>query len=154
MPVRHAMEPRLLSQLTSHESQMLLKHINVRVAIFCSTFLVRGARTFAGFRRRHVILVTHGALVPFWASLTYLALLVHVPDRFVSRTLNCKCAGPSMMPTFNMSGDVIFVEKISSRNGTLDRGDVVIAMTPQNAKLKVCKRIIGLVRAKFGIELL
>ncbi|CAN0143690.1 unnamed protein product [Ascophyllum nodosum] len=54
------------------------------------------------------------------------------------------CAGPSMMPTFNMSGDVIFVEKLSSRNGTLSRGDVVIAMTPQNAKLKVCKRIIGL----------
>lgn len=49
------------------------------------------------------------------------------------------------MPTFNLSGDVIFVEKFSSRNGKLGRGDVVIAVTPQNAKLKVCKRIIGLV---------
>lgn len=48
-----------------------------------------------------------------------------------------------MMPTFNMSGDVIFVEKFALRNGTLDRGDVVIAITPQNAKQMVCKRIIA-----------
>ncbi|CAM9232378.1 unnamed protein product [Pylaiella littoralis] len=54
------------------------------------------------------------------------------------------CAGPSMIPTFNQSGDVIFAEMISPSTGRLDRGDVVIAVPPQNPKLRVCKRIIGL----------
>lgn len=50
-----------------------------------------------------------------------------------------------MMPTFNMAGDVIFVDKLSARRGTLERGDVVIASTPQNAKQIVCKRIVAMV---------
>lgn len=57
-----------------------------------------------------------------------------------------------MIPTFNPSGDVIFVEKTSSRNGNLDRGDVVIAITPQNAKLKVCKRIVALVSQPVSVS--
>lgn len=57
-----------------------------------------------------------------------------------------QCAGPSMIPTFNQSGDVIFAEMLSPRIGCLERGDVVIAVPPQNPKLRVCKRIIGLVR--------
>lgn len=56
-----------------------------------------------------------------------------------------QCAGPSMIPTFNQSGDVIFTEMVSPKTGRLDRGDVVIAVPPQNPKLRVCKRIIGLV---------
>ena len=51
-----------------------------------------------------------------------------------------------MIPTFNPSGDVIFAEMLSPRMGRLERGDVVIAVPPQNPKLRVCKRIIGLVR--------
>lgn len=50
-----------------------------------------------------------------------------------------------MIPTFNQSGDVIFAEMFSPKTGRLDRGDVVIAIPPQNPKLRVCKRIIGLV---------
>lgn len=50
-----------------------------------------------------------------------------------------------MIPTFNPSGDVIFAEMVSPRIGRLERGDVVIAVPPQNPKLRVCKRIIGLV---------
>lgn len=57
-----------------------------------------------------------------------------------------QCAGPSMIPTFNQSGDVIFADMLSPRIGSLERGDVVIAVPPQNPKLRVCKRIIGLVR--------
>ncbi|CAM9605971.1 unnamed protein product [Scytosiphon promiscuus] len=54
------------------------------------------------------------------------------------------CAGPSMIPTFNQSGDVIFAEMLSPKLDRLDRGDVVIAVPPQNPKLRVCKRIIAL----------
>lgn len=50
-----------------------------------------------------------------------------------------------MMPTFNMAGDVIFVDKLSPKQGHVERGDVVIANTPQNAKQMVCKRIIAMV---------
>ncbi|CAN0515938.1 unnamed protein product [Ectocarpus sp. 12 AP-2014] len=54
------------------------------------------------------------------------------------------CAGPSMIPTFNQSGDVLFADMFSANTGRLDRGDVVIAIPPQNPRLRVCKRIIGL----------
>ena len=48
-----------------------------------------------------------------------------------------------MLPTFNMAGDVVFVDKFSVRKGEVERGDVVIANTPQNAKQMVCKRVIA-----------
>lgn len=50
-----------------------------------------------------------------------------------------------MLPTFNMAGDVVFVDKLSPRRGNVQRGDVVIANTPQNAKQMVCKRVIAMV---------
>ncbi|CAN0560131.1 unnamed protein product, partial [Ectocarpus sp. 12 AP-2014] len=50
-----------------------------------------------------------------------------------------------MIPTFNQSGDVLFADMFSAKTGRLDRGDVVIAIPPQNPRLRVCKRIIGLV---------
>ena len=51
------------------------------------------------------------------------------------------CVGPSMLPTFNASGDIVLLERFSPRMAKLSRGDVVVARSPTNAKQTVCKRI-------------
>jgi signal peptidase I len=51
------------------------------------------------------------------------------------------CVGPSMRPTFNNAGDIVVVERVTPRWGTLEKGDVVIARSPQNPEQTVCKRI-------------
>ena len=50
-----------------------------------------------------------------------------------------------MILAFNQSGNVIFAE-ISRPGWAEEKGDMVIAVPPQNPKLRVGKRIIGLVR--------
>ncbi|XP_020522376.1 mitochondrial inner membrane protease subunit 1 isoform X2 [Amborella trichopoda] len=52
--------------------------------------------------------------------------------------------GPSMAPTLNNDGDVLIVERLSSRHGRIYPGDIVIACSPQNPNIKICKRVIGL----------
>mmetsp|Transcript_16842 Transcript_16842/g.19566 ORF Transcript_16842/g.19566 Transcript_16842/m.19566 type:complete len:151 (-) Transcript_16842:355-807(-) len=54
------------------------------------------------------------------------------------------CVGPSMLPTFNAAGDIVIVEHITPRFGTLKVGDVVLAKSPTNPRKTVCKRIRGL----------
>jgi signal peptidase I len=58
------------------------------------------------------------------------------------------CVGPSMMPTFNPSGDVALVERMVSctiiRQRPIQKGDVVIAKSIQNPRQSVCKRVLGL----------
>ncbi|CAM9500305.1 unnamed protein product, partial [Sphacelaria rigidula] len=53
------------------------------------------------------------------------------------------CAGPSLLATSNVAGDVVFVGKFSPRKGEVERGDVVIANMPQNAQQMACKRVIA-----------
>ena len=56
------------------------------------------------------------------------------------------CVGPSMMPTFNPSGDVVVVAK-RERAWTgrpTRRGDVVLATSPTNPTQLVFKRVVGL----------
>ncbi|ERN05553.1 hypothetical protein AMTR_s00007p00265900 [Amborella trichopoda] len=53
-------------------------------------------------------------------------------------------SGPSMAPTLNNDGDVLIVERLSSRHGRIYPGDIVIACSPQNPNIKICKRVIGL----------
>jgi len=61
----------------------------------------------------------------------------------VSGTL---CIGPSMLPTFNETGDVVFYDvfhyKISRRK--YEVGDVVIAVCPYDNTRTVCKRVRAL----------
>eukprot|EP01018_Ginkgo_biloba_P010905 Gb_30941 [translate_table: standard] len=52
--------------------------------------------------------------------------------------------GPSMLPTLNMSGDVLLVERISTRLGKIKPGDVVVARSPQDPRKTICKRVMGL----------
>eukprot|EP00271_Cylindrocystis_brebissonii_P014916 TRINITY_DN36617_c0_g1_i1.p1 TRINITY_DN36617_c0_g1~~TRINITY_DN36617_c0_g1_i1.p1 ORF type:complete len:167 (-),score=18.83 TRINITY_DN36617_c0_g1_i1:310-810(-) len=53
------------------------------------------------------------------------------------------CLGPSMLPTFNESGDVVLLEHLSPRFENLQEGDVVIATSPMNPRVAVCKRLVA-----------
>ncbi|KAH9328843.1 hypothetical protein KI387_000951, partial [Taxus chinensis] len=52
--------------------------------------------------------------------------------------------GPSMLPTFNISGDVLLADKLSARFGKIKRGDLVLVRSPQNPRKTVCKRVTGM----------
>eukprot|EP00048_Salpingoeca_helianthica_P006152 m.95439 g.95439 ORF g.95439 m.95439 type:complete len:240 (+) comp13896_c0_seq3:186-905(+) len=54
------------------------------------------------------------------------------------------CFGPSMLPTVNTRGDIFLTERISIYTKKLKRGDVVLAISPRNPDIIVCKRIIAL----------
>ncbi|KAH7298431.1 hypothetical protein KP509_25G042900 [Ceratopteris richardii] len=52
--------------------------------------------------------------------------------------------GPSMLPTFSAVGDVLLVERLSTKFQRIKQGDVVMALSPENPRLIVCKRVLGL----------
>ena len=41
------------------------------------------------------------------------------------------CLGPSMLPTFNRSGDVVLMERVSVMTGGVERGDVALRVRRQ-----------------------
>lgn len=49
-----------------------------------------------------------------------------------------------MLPTINLTGDVVAVERITPRRGTIEVGDVVILISPENPRKTVAKRVLGL----------
>lgn len=52
--------------------------------------------------------------------------------------------GPSMLPTMNLTGDVVLAEHISPRLGHLGTGDIVLVRSPENPRKTVTKRILGM----------
>nr|CAN75401.1 hypothetical protein VITISV_004497 [Vitis vinifera] len=52
--------------------------------------------------------------------------------------------GPSMLPTFNLTGDVLLVENLTVRMGKVRPGDVVLVRSPENPRKTVSKRILGM----------
>ncbi|XP_059289248.1 mitochondrial ATP-independent inner membrane protease subunit 1a-like [Lycium ferocissimum] len=52
--------------------------------------------------------------------------------------------GPSMLPTFNLTGDLVLAERISTRFEKMKRGDVVLVRSPENPRKIVIKRLIGM----------
>lgn len=54
-----------------------------------------------------------------------------------------KVYGPSMLPTLNLTGDVLLVDKLSPRLGMVGNGDVVLLRSPQDPKKCITKRIVG-----------
>ncbi|KAI9024424.1 peptidase S24/S26A/S26B/S26C [Phycomyces nitens] len=54
------------------------------------------------------------------------------------------CLGPSMLPTFNMTGDVVLADHISGYFSKPNIGDVVICMAPHAPGRFVMKRVVGL----------
>lgn len=52
--------------------------------------------------------------------------------------------GPSMLPTINLTGDLVLVERISHRIGQVGRGDIVIVRSSENPTKTITKRITGM----------
>ncbi|CAH1256498.1 IMMP1L [Branchiostoma lanceolatum] len=53
------------------------------------------------------------------------------------------CSGPSMEPTIHTQ-DILITEKFSVMLKTVDVGDVVIARSPTNPNIFICKRVAGM----------
>lgn len=51
--------------------------------------------------------------------------------------------GPSMVPTLNVKGDLVLVDRVTTRFGTVCRGDVVLVRSPEDANKLVIKRVVG-----------
>ncbi|KAL6283345.1 hypothetical protein ACE6H2_014274 [Prunus campanulata] len=68
--------------------------------------------------------------------------LLHVTDAYLcSSTL---VYGPSMLPTLNISGDVLLSEHVSHRFGKVGAGDLVLVRSPNDPRKIVTKRILGM----------
>uniref|UniRef100_A0A0D6R890 Peptidase S26 domain-containing protein n=1 Tax=Araucaria cunninghamii TaxID=56994 RepID=A0A0D6R890_ARACU len=66
---------------------------------------------------------------------------MHVASNYVCSTV--MPVGPSMLPTYNLSGDIVLMERLSTRFGNIKRGDLVVFRSPQNPRKIVCKRVTG-----------
>ena len=53
--------------------------------------------------------------------------------------------GASMLPTFNMIGDFVLLERWTTYTHQLKVGDVVVSVSPTDPSRSVCKRLIGMV---------
>ncbi|XP_037401293.1 mitochondrial inner membrane protease subunit 1 isoform X2 [Pygocentrus nattereri] len=53
------------------------------------------------------------------------------------------CSGPSMEPTIT-NHDVVFSERVSRHLYRIEKGDIVIAKSPFNPRMNICKRVVGL----------
>ncbi|XP_060797818.1 mitochondrial inner membrane protease subunit 1 isoform X1 [Neoarius graeffei] len=53
------------------------------------------------------------------------------------------CSGPSMEPTIT-NHDVVFSERLSRHIYRIEKGDIVIAKSPFDPHMNICKRVIGL----------
>lgn len=49
-----------------------------------------------------------------------------------------------MLPTFNVAGDILLLEHLSVTFEKIRPGDVVMARSPVNPRVMVCKRVLGL----------
>ncbi|XP_010241323.1 PREDICTED: mitochondrial inner membrane protease subunit 1 [Nelumbo nucifera] len=52
--------------------------------------------------------------------------------------------GPSMLPTLNLTGDLLLTERISTRLGKVGPGDIVLVRSPENPRKTVTKRVMGM----------
>ncbi|XP_004233102.1 mitochondrial ATP-independent inner membrane protease subunit 1a [Solanum lycopersicum] len=67
---------------------------------------------------------------------------IHVVNSYI-----CTLAltqGPSMLPTFSLTGDLVLAERLSTRFEKMQRGDVVLVRSPENPRKIVIKRIMGM----------
>ncbi|KAK8651885.1 hypothetical protein V6N13_141462 [Hibiscus sabdariffa] len=68
--------------------------------------------------------------------------LLHVTDAYVLSSNHV--LGPSMLPTLNITGDVVLVEHLSHRLGKLGSGDLVLVRSPLDPKKTLTKRIVAM----------
>lgn len=56
------------------------------------------------------------------------------------------CTGESMLPTIQASGDLIIIDKTRSiYSKQLNRGDIVVLISPEDSKRLICKRLVAMV---------
>ncbi|XP_059440711.1 mitochondrial ATP-independent inner membrane protease subunit 1a isoform X1 [Corylus avellana] len=68
--------------------------------------------------------------------------LLHVTNNYLcSPTL---VYGPSMLPTLNLTGDVLLTEHLSPRLGKVGSGDVVLVRSPVDPRKTLTKRVVGM----------
>nr|GMD87568.1 mitochondrial inner membrane protease subunit 1 [Ipomoea batatas] len=80
----------------------------------------------------------------FQQSLLFVKFLciLHVADRYVCSPI--LVYGPSMLPTLNLTGDVLLVEHVSPLLGKVGPGDVVLVRATDNPRKTITKRIMGM----------
>ncbi|KAL2930774.1 Mitochondrial inner membrane protease subunit 1 [Bienertia sinuspersici] len=81
------------------------------------------------------------------ASKALLPLINFVCAIHVTRTYALDVAsipGPSMLPTFTISGDIVLVDRIWHRLNKIVPGDIVIVVSPENPRKVITKRLIAL----------
>lgn len=49
-----------------------------------------------------------------------------------------------MIPAFNLTGDVVLMDRFTPRWGTVGVGDIVFLRSPENPRKIVAKRVLGL----------
>ncbi|KAK7343106.1 hypothetical protein VNO80_26069 [Phaseolus coccineus] len=79
-----------------------------------------------------------GNFVTIMKSMCY----VHVVNTYLIQP--AATSGPSMLPTIDMTTSWFLIEKISTRWGNVDRRDIVLLRDPQNPRLMLVKRVVGL----------
>lgn len=52
--------------------------------------------------------------------------------------------GPSMLPTFNLTGDLFLAERLSPRFGKMRPGDIVLIRSPESPRKVIAKRLLGM----------
>ncbi|CAH9100123.1 unnamed protein product [Cuscuta europaea] len=68
--------------------------------------------------------------------------LLDVADRYVCSPL--MVYGPSMLPTLNITGDVLLVEHVSPLLGKVGPGDVVLVRATDDPRKIITKRVMGM----------
>ncbi|PNF15314.1 Mitochondrial inner membrane protease subunit 1 [Cryptotermes secundus] len=53
------------------------------------------------------------------------------------------CTGPSMEPTI-YTDDILLTEHITPRFQRIKKGDIIIAKSPSNPRIHICKRVAGM----------
>ncbi|KAH7306991.1 hypothetical protein KP509_22G041200 [Ceratopteris richardii] len=48
-----------------------------------------------------------------------------------------------MFPTLNATGDLLFLERFSVRFQKVNVGDIVVACSPENPRVLICKRVLA-----------
>ncbi|VFQ81571.1 unnamed protein product [Cuscuta campestris] len=67
---------------------------------------------------------------------------VHVTNTYICTFALTR--GPSMLPTFNLTGDFVLAERLSTRFGEVVPGDVVLVRSPDNPRKIINKRVVGM----------
>ncbi|XP_031387805.1 mitochondrial inner membrane protease subunit 1-like isoform X1 [Punica granatum] len=75
-------------------------------------------------------------------SLAKFCCCIHVTGSYVM--FPALAMGPSMLPTIDLNGNVIIVERASVWLQKVSRGDMVVLTSPEDPNKQVIKRIVGM----------